>query len=55
MKFYIVVIFKKPFWSFSLFYCLIISLRIYLETGYLIENFVNDWYFDHKYAVSVKT
>jgi len=27
MKFYIVIIFKKPYWSFSLFYWLIISLQ----------------------------
>jgi len=28
--------------------------KIYLETGHLIENFVNDW-FNHKYAGNVKT
>jgi len=28
-------------------YWLVISLQdtVYLKTGYLIENFVNDWYF----------
>jgi len=47
MKFYILIIFKKSYWNFSLSASLIISVppyKIYLETGYLIENFVNDWF-----------
>jgi len=43
MKFYILIIFKKSYWNFSLSCSLILSpYKIYLETGYLIENFVND-------------
>jgi len=52
MKFYIL---KKPCWSFSLFTAKLSPYKIQLETGYLIKNFVNDWYFNHKYAGSVKT
>jgi len=44
MKFYILIIFKIPYTNFSLSCSLIISLSDYLETSYLIENFVNDWY-----------
>jgi len=37
---------EKFYLYFSLSYWLIISLEdtVYLETGHLIENFVNDWY-----------
>jgi len=39
------IIVKKSYSNFSLSYWLIISLyKIYLETGHLIANFVNDWY-----------
>jgi len=44
MKFYILIIFKISYWNFSLSCSLIISYKIYLETGYLIENLVIDWH-----------
>jgi len=45
MKCYILIIFKKSL--ILIFLCPIGKLsayKIYLETGHLIENFVNDWY-----------
>jgi len=44
MKFYILIILRS---LIGIFHCPIGKLspyKIYLETGYLIENFVNDWY-----------
>jgi len=44
MKFYILIILRNLIGNFL---CPIGKLspnKIYLETGYLIENFVNDWY-----------
>jgi len=44
LKFCILINFKKSYLNFSLSYWLIISYKIYFETGHLIENFVNDRY-----------
>ena len=43
MKFYILINFKISCLNFSLA-CSSSPHKIYLEKGYLIENFVNDWY-----------
>jgi len=51
LKYCILIIFKKSL--LRIFLCLTGYLpprMIYLETGHLIEYFVNDWYFNHKYA-----
>jgi len=48
MKFYILIIFKN---LIGIFLCPTGKLspyKIYLETGYLIEYFVNDWYLTTK-------
>jgi len=42
MKFYILIIFKKPYWSFSLFYWLIISLQ-YLSWDRLSDRKFRKW------------
>ena len=44
MKFYILIIFKKSYWIFLCPIGKLSPYKIDLETGYLIKNFVNDWY-----------
>jgi len=44
MKFYILIILKKSYWNFFCPTGKLSPYKIYLETDYLIENFVNNWY-----------
>jgi len=55
VKFYIQVISKNLIWIFLSSTGYFSPYKIYLETGHLIENFVNDWHFNHKYAGIVET
>jgi len=52
MKFYILIIFKKSYWNFSLSCSLTISLQ-YLSRGRLSDRKFRNWLvFNHKYAGS---
>jgi len=55
MKFYILIILEKiPNWIFLCATGYLSPYMIYLETGHLIEIFVNGWYFNQKCAGIVK-
>jgi len=55
MKFYILIIFKKSYWNFSLSYWQIISLQDLSWDRSSDRKFRKWLVFNHKYAGSVKT